>query len=354
VTAISSTPRSVDGANPDARGGRGRRALFTLAVLAALLLLAAGPWYLNGYWIRIGANIFMYVALALGINLMAGHTGYPAFANVVYFGIGGYATAVLTGRLGASFAATLPASVLLCALLAMLIGPPLLRLGGHYFAIATLGLNEAIRDVVSNTDRLTSGGMGISLPLPPGGPAANAMNFYFLFLGTAVIATWITWEFSRRRLGIACQAIRDNEVKAEACGLYTTRYKNTVWMISAAITGAVGSINAYWMTYIDPSSVFDMAIAVKSFVIFLLGGAGTVLGPIGGAVFVELLATYTWSKLLNWHRGAMGFIIMLVIAVFPHGLHEALQRLPFLRDVFARRRRQTPRTARAHGSGATG
>ncbi len=310
-----------------------------LALLAfALALLAAGPWFLGGYWIRIAANIFMYVALAQGINLMAGYTGYPAFGNVVFFGLGGYTTAVLMGKLGAPFAATMLASVLLCALLVLLIGPPLLRLKGHYFAIATLGLNEAVKEIVSNTTRLTGGGMGISLPLPPGGPAASAMNFYYLFLGTALFATWVTWQFSRRRLGIACQAIRDNEVKAEACGLYTTRYKTTVWMISAAITGAAGSINAYWMTYIDPPAVFDMAIAVKSFVIFLLGGAGTVLGPVGGAFFVELLATYTWSKLLNWHLGAMGLIIMLAVALFPNGLLEAARRLPSLGTALARLR----------------
>ena len=104
-------------------------------------------------------------------------------------------------------------------------------------------------------------------------------------------------------------------------------------MISAAMTGAVGSINAYRMTYIDPSAVFDMAIAVKGFVIFLLGGAGTVLGPIVGAFFVESLQTLTWSKLLNWHLGAMGLIIMLVIVLFPNGLRDAWRRSSFRDDL---------------------
>jgi len=327
VTAISSTPRLADRAAEDA--GPGRLAVAALAL--TLLLLAIAPWYIGGYWIRIAANIFMYAALAQGMNLMAGYTGYPAFGNVVFFGLGAYTTAVLMGKFGLPFAATLGASVMVSVLVVLLIGPPLLRLKGHYFAIATLGLNEAVREIVSNATRLTGGGMGISLPLPPGGPASSAIGFYYLFLGTALAATFVAWQFSRRRLGVGCQAIRDNEIKAEACGLHTTRYKTTVWMLSAAITGLVGSINAYWMTYIDPPAVFDMAIAVKSFVIYLLGGAGTVLGPVGGAVFVELLATYTWSKLLNWHLGAMGLIIMLVIALFPNGLREAFQRLPVQR-----------------------
>lgn len=299
-------------------------------LLAALALLAVAPAFLNLYWMRVLSNVFMYAVLAQGINVMAGYTGYPAFGNVVFFGLSGYVTAVLMTKLKLSFTAGLLAGTVICPLLVLMIGIPLLRLKGHYFAIATLGLNEAIKEVASNTTALTGGGMGISLPLPGGGPAASGMLFYYLLLGAMTLCTWMTWEFSRRRLGIGCSAIRDNETKAEAVGMHTTRYKTAAWMISAAMTGAVGSINAYYLTYIDPPGVFDMAIAVKSFVIFLLGGPGTVLGPVIGAFVVELLATFTWSKLLNWHLGAMGTLIMLVIVLFPDGYREALRRVPSL------------------------
>jgi len=297
-----------------------------LLLLLALALLLAGPLFLNLYWLRVVSNIFMYAVLAQGINVMAGYTGYPAFGNVVFFGLSGYVTAVLMVKLKVSFALGLLAGILVCPLLVLLIGIPLLRLKGHYFAIATLGLNEAIKEVATNTTWLTGGGMGLSLPLPPMGPAAGAMLFYYLLLGATALSVWATWEFGRRRLGMGCRAIRDNEVKAEATGLHTTRYKSAAWMISAAMTGAVGSINAYWLTYIDPPGVFDMAIAVKAFVIFLLGGPATVLGPLLGATVVELLATFTWSKLLNWHAGAMGLLIMLVIVLFPNGFRAALER----------------------------
>lgn len=291
---------------------------------------------LNPYWLRVLSNIFMYAVLAQGINIMAGYTGYPAFGNVVFFGLSGYVTGVLMVKMNAPFALAMLGAVALCPLLVLAIGPPLLRIKGHYFAIATLGLNEAVREVVSNTTALTGGGMGLSVPLPPWGPVTGAAIFYYLFLGAMLVATWVTWEFSRRRIGAACGAIRDNEEKAGAVGLHTTRYKTTAWMISSTMTGIVGSLNAYRLTYIDPPSVFDMAISVKSFVIFLLGGAGTVLGPVVGAFVVELLATYTWSKLLSWHQGALGALIILIVLLAPNGFREALRRVPSLASLRAR------------------
>lgn len=305
--------------------------LCTLAVLA----LAVGPMWLGAYWMRVLSTIFTIAVVAQGINLMAGYTGYPAFGNVVFFGVGGYATAVLMGKLGWSFVWAAPAGTLLAAALALLVGPPLLRLKGHYFAIATLGLNEAMKEVVTNTTSITGGGMGLSLPLPDGGPAYNAMRFYYLLLAAMLLATWVTWEFDRRRLGLGCRAIRDNEAKAEASGLHTTRYKTLTWMISATMTGAVGAIQAWWLTYIDPPSMFDMGLAVKAFVVLLLGGAGTVFGPVAGAFVVEFLANLTWSKLLNWHLGAMGLIIIGVILLFPDGFHAAWRQQGWIGDRMA-------------------
>lgn len=297
-----------------------------LLIVLAMLLLAAAPGVLNAYGMRVLCAVFTIAVIAQGINLMAGYTGYPAFGNVVFYGIGGYATAILMGKAGWSFAAAAPAAVLLATMLVLTVGPPLLRLKGHYFAIATLGLNEATREVIANATPLTGGGMGFSLPLPAGGPLFNATRFYYLLLAALLIATWVVWEFDRRRVSLGCRGIRDNEAKAEASGLHTTRYKTAAWMISAAMTAAVGSIQAWWLTYIDPPSMFDLGLSVKAFVILLLGGAGTVFGPVWGAFVVELLANLTWSKLLNWHLGAMGLLIIGIILAFPDGFGVAVRR----------------------------
>jgi branched-chain amino acid transport system permease protein len=239
----------VGGASADARRVRAATVLVALAAGAALL---AAPALLGPYWLRVLSNIFMYAVLGQGINLIAGFTGHSAFGNVVFYGLGGYVMAVLMAKFNAPFAIAALAGMAVCPVLVLAIGPVLLRLKGHYFAIATLGFNEAVKEIVSNATALTGGGMGLSVPLPPWGPGASAVTSYYLFLGTMVVATWVAFEFSRRRLGIGCGAIRDNEEKA---GRRRTAYhalQTTAWMISATMTGLVGAIIAYQMTYIDP------------------------------------------------------------------------------------------------------
>lgn len=302
------------------------RAVWTgVALVLLTAALVSAPSVLNLYWMRVLSNVFMFAVLAQGLNVMAGYTGYPAFGNVVFFGLGGYAMAVLMVKLQWSFLAAATAATLLCPVLALCLGPMLLRLRGHYFAIATIGLNEAAKEIVLNATEITGGGMGLSLPLPPGTPAQSAAFFYYVLLALMLVSAWVTWEFSRRSLGLACRAIRDDEIKAEAAGLHTTRYKTLAWMISATMTGAAGCVSAYWLTYISAPSLFDMAIAVKAFVIFLLGGLLPVVGPIVAAFAVELLGAFTWSRLLDWHLGAMGVLIMLTILLFPTGVREALR-----------------------------
>lgn len=321
-----------------ARCGFGNTVWALLGIAAASFLVFA-PNVLNLYWLRIFSNIFMFATLAQGINIIAGYTGYPAFGNVVFFGLGGYSAAIVMVRLQGPFFVGVLVAMVVCALFVLLLGGPLLRLRGHYFAIATLGLNETIRAVVDNLSELTGGGMGLSLPLPPGEVESNAAFFYYSFLGVMALSIGVTFLLSRSRLGYACRAIRDDEVKAEAMGIYTQRYKTVAWMMSAVLTGMVGAINAYWMTYIEPAAVFDMTIAVKSFVMYLLGGAATVLGPIFGAFFIEWLLTVTWSNLLEYHIGAMGAIIILVVIFLPKGFVEFVRERGARGAVLSNRRR---------------
>jgi len=292
--------------------------LVVLGGMTAFLLIA--PAFLNLYWMRVLSSVFMFGALAQALNIIAGYTGYPAFGNVVFFGLGGYTTAVLMVRFGVPFWVGVLAAAALCAAVAGLVGPALLRLRGHYFAIGTLGLNEATRAVVDNLTETTGGGQGISLPLPEGSALANTIAFYFLFFGVMVLATVVTALWTRGRYGLASRAIRADEEAAGSMGVNATRVKTLAWTVSALLTGIVGAIYAYRIAWIEPSAVFDMNMAVKIFVILLIGGAGTVLGPLLGALFIEIVATFTWSSFLEYHTLVLGVIIIAVALWLPGGI----------------------------------
>src|SRR5205814_2604958 len=135
-----------------------------LLVAASAAALLAGPAFLGFYWMRVISFSMMFAALSTGLNITAGYTGYPAFGDVVWFGLGSYITADLMVRQHWAFEAALPCSAIACTLVAAAIGPAFLRLRGHYFAIGTLGLNEATRAVVQNV-HFTGGAAGISLPI---------------------------------------------------------------------------------------------------------------------------------------------------------------------------------------------
>jgi branched-chain amino acid transport system permease protein len=310
------------------RRSDGKQAARLLWVVASTLCLAAlvlAPAMLSMYWIRVLTSVFLYATLAQAINLIAGYTGYPAFGNVVFFGLGAYGTGVAMVHYQLPFVAGMAIGAGLCAAIALVVGPAMFRLRGHYFAMGTLGLNEAVRAVVENVDA-TGGGRGLSLPLFPGGIERSATTFYVLFLLMAVAALLLSWMFVRSRFGYACRAIREDEVAAESLGVATTRTKTAVWTISAVVTGACGAVNAYWLGHLDPGSAFSIGIAIKFFLMMLVGGAGTLAGPLIGAASVELAATTVWSRFTDYHVGALGLIIIVVVLLFPGGLTRVLRR----------------------------
>ncbi|HVI34634.1 MAG TPA: branched-chain amino acid ABC transporter permease, partial [Gaiellales bacterium] len=183
--------------------------------LLALLILCLAPTYLLlEAEQRTLASVFMFVTLAQGWNLIGGFAGYPSFGNVVFFGLGGYTTAVLMAKAGAGFWVTVPAAAAIGLGFAVLMGIPILRLRGHYFAIATLGVAEGMREVVINLPGLTGGGKGMTIPAV-GAKATTSYpgntGFYFYFLALAVIAMAVVWGVARSRFGYALRAISQDE-----------------------------------------------------------------------------------------------------------------------------------------------
>jgi len=297
-------------------------------VLGCLVVLGfvALPFLIEGYWVRVTTSILMYAIVTAALNIIAGFAGYAAFGNIVFFGIGAYTTAMLMLRVGFPWWGGVIVGGLLAAVYAILLGIPILRLRGHYFAIATLGINRATEQIALDWGSFTGGGKGITLPLPKMEIQQFYAMIYFIMFGLLLLTVLANFIISRSRLGYALRAIRDNEDAAEASGIFPARCKITAWAISAFLTGLTGGVFAYWFSFIEPATVFDIMIAVKAFVMMMLGGAGTVLGPVLGAFLIEWISETVWGKFLTLHMMILGIIMVAVVILIPKGMLEMFRR----------------------------
>jgi len=312
---------SADASGPISASADAGRSKLILALLLAcsLLVLLVVPQYLNSYWLRVLTQVLMVAVLASSWNVIAGICGYFSFGNVVFFGIGAYTTAVLMSQFDVSFLVTIPLGGIVAAVFAVLIGLPLLRLRGHYFAIATLGINLGAREAVTNLD-WTGGGKGIWLQIPDMEP--HAFSLYVFYMMGAMLAVTVAGVILllRSRAGYAMRAIRGNETSAAVLGIDTTFYKVLAFAISALFSGMAGSIYIFWMGYIEPGQAFDMALNIQFVMAGLMGGLGTVVGPLLGAAVLQIFSELIWSHFLQIHLGVLGLLIILVVLFMPNGL----------------------------------
>jgi len=315
-------------------------------VLAGLVILALLPQYfLASSEQRTVAGVFMFVALAQGWNLIGGFAGYPSFGNVAFFGLGGYTTAILMAKSGVAFWLALPAAAVVGVLFAVLVGVPVLRLRGHYFAIATLGVAEGMREVVVNVDGLTGGNSGITVPAV----GANAVTsypgntgFYFYFLALALFATGVVWLVARSRFGYGLRAIAQDEDAAAAAGINTTRLKVAAFALSGLLTAMAGSMYAFQQVSIYPTRLFDVDITVLMVVMAVIGGTGTVIGPVVGAVLLQFLSEWLRTNYTDLHIFIFGGIIVVAVVLLPMGI------VSFARESWANRRISLLDTVRAY------
>ena len=293
-------------------------ALTLVAVVFALVLKS----HLPGGELRAVATIFMFIALSQAWNIIGGFTGYASFGQVVFFGMGGYFTAVVMLKWNFSFWLALVLSGCFAALFAILIGQPLLKLKGHYFAIATLGVAEGMREVVINLPDLTGGGAGISVPIA--GKFAKTQylgdgGFYLLFLALAIFALGIGTLVSRNKFGYGLRAIHQNEDAAAAVGINTVRSKVMAYALSAFITGIVGASYVFQQITIFPERLFDVEITVLMIMMVVIGGSGTVLGPLVGALGLQFVSEYLRQHFTNAHTFILGGIIIVAVILIPQG-----------------------------------
>jgi branched-chain amino acid transport system permease protein len=284
------------------------------------LVMVLVPFVSSNYTIRMFSSIFMYASLSIAFNIMLGYCGYAAFGNVAFFGTSAYVTAIILNRTGVYLVVAILASGIFSAVFAILLGLPILRLKGHYFAIGTIGIAEGTREIITNLPRLTGGGKGLSIPIGELPVTTVYIFIYFLFFSLTAFSMLACYFLLRKPMGYAWRTIRGDEDAAKGMGINTTYYKIAAWCISAFITGIAGGIYAFWMGYIDPPSVFDNTIAVKYTVIALVGGLGTIIGPVIGAFLIELLSVFIWSTFLKIHLAILGITVMVIVVFMPKGL----------------------------------
>ena len=284
---------------------------------------------------RLLTTVFLFVALAQAWNIIGGYTGYASFGQVVFFGLGAYTTAVLMNNYHVSFWLAMPVSIFVGVVFAILIGVPLLRLHGHYFAIATLGAAEGVREVINNLTPITGGGGGITIPtfgLQAPTPYFGKPGFYLAFLIIAAVSVALASALARSRFGYAMVAVNQDEDAAAAIGVNTTVVKVVAFGVSAAIVACAGAFYAFQQIEFYPTDVFDPSFTVLMVIMVIIGGSGSVVGPLVGAVGLELLSQFLRVNLGSLNQLVFGAIIVLVVVFFPQGV------VNFVRDAWRTRR----------------
>lgn len=292
---------------------------FVSSLFAGAAAIGLVALFADNYVLRVATIFAMYSALALSWNLVGGYAAYPSFATAAFYGLGAYGTAVAQAS-GLPLPVAWAGGSAVCAVFAALLGLAILHLRGHYFAIASLVVADVLREITNSWTSLTGGGMGINLPLVGGGVEAQARFYFWVMAGLAIVAVGVTLAVDRSRLGVALRCIAQNEDAAQIIGVDTLRAKVWAFVLSGALAGAAGGIYASWVTYIDPTDVYDVSLAVKPILMTLLGGAGTVLGPVAGAFVFLGLEELLWRNLLSFHAGLLGLLVVALVLFLPEGL----------------------------------
>lgn len=290
------------------------------AILAGVLALAVAlPLAGDNYLLRLGTMFMMYATLALSWSFIGGLAAYPSFATAAFFGLGAYAGAITQAN-GAPMALAWGAAGGIAMAFATLLGLIILRLRGHYFAIASLVVAGVLQEVVTSWASLTGGGTGLNLPVVPWSIAEQARFFYYAMAVIAALALASFALVSRSKLGFGLRCIQQNETAATMIGVNGTAYKTVAFALSAVFVGAAGAVYASWVFYIEPPDVFDILFSVKPIIMVLIGGAGTVLGPVLGAAIFLVLEELLWRNFLTIHAGILGLLVVCLILFLPNGL----------------------------------
>jgi branched-chain amino acid transport system permease protein len=291
-----------------------------------VLLLALFPVVFPGElsWIGLGFLSFIFVTLAVAWNLVGGYAGQISFGYAAFFGTGAYVTALLWSREHWDPVATLPLAGLAAVLVALVVGLPCFRLVGPYFSIATIGMSEASRVLALNLDQITGGASGLNLPLDVPGKSW----FYWSGLGLAVVAVGLSAWVRASRFGLGLFALRMDQDAAESLGLNTPFFKNLVHCLSAFLVGVAAGLYVVYFSYIHPNQVFGFDLSIGMVLMGVIGGVGTLWGPVLGAAIYYPVRQLLLSQasLVAFNLLVYGGLLIAIVLFEPGGVLGLVQR----------------------------
>jgi branched-chain amino acid transport system permease protein len=302
-----------------------RRPFFWIITLA-VLAFALAPVYGNDVSLRESLLLdALYITLASNLNLMLGYAGYVNFGSIVFFGLGGYVCVWLVNSYKWTLAPSLAVAGVCVSGLALIFGLGILRLRGAFFALATIGVVEAVQAFAENFTPW-GGASGVYLPAsifaPLGGPAHALWVIYFIMVGVMAASLYLSYAIKTSKFGLGLLAIGQNEDAAAILGVPTSLYKAMVYSVSAFLPAIAGGLYFFKSAFIQPSDAFDLSLSTEALVVGMLGGEGTVTGVAIGAFLYEELRGYllTSSTFANSQLVVSGALLLLIVLFFPGGL----------------------------------
>lgn len=305
-----------------------------LPLAAAILLLAIPFLTANQFLLHLCITVLLWTVLGVGWNLLGGYAGQVSFGHAAFFGVGAYTMMIFYLKLGLAPWYGMALGGLAAALVSLPIGYLCFRLRGPYFALATLAVAEIVRLVALNWEGLTNGPVGLLITTLPqvtwfGAPLnwERKEPFFYIAALLAIGAMAATYALTRARLGSYLTAIRENEDAAEAIGIDTTRAKLATLAVSAFFTGLAGGFYGLYFRYVDPDAVFPISLSIETVFIAVVGGLGTVAGPVVGAVFLTTVAELFRERFEVGHLIFYGLFMMIVIRYLPEGIWGRARRV---------------------------
>ncbi len=307
-----------------------------VAIAATSLVLVLFPLVVErGSWLNVAILVLLYAGLAQAWNILGGFAGQVSLGNAAFFGIGAYTSTVMLDRWNVSPWLGMAAGAVLAAVFAVAVFYPFFRLGGHYFAIATIALAEIMLVLFSNWS-FVRGARGISIPFVRGPNRRptdswaflqfndSRVPYYYVALGLAVLAVVVVLSVDRSKLGYYLRAIKNDQQAARSLGVPVLRYKLIAVGISAALTAVFGTFYAQYLLFIDPETTMRLELSVLIALVAILGGVGTAVGPLLGAVVLIPLSEVTRSQLGGSGNTLdlvlYGGLIILISVFQPNGL----------------------------------